>query len=380
MKSLSEVPPIMKARVVDGGVSLVLDGLRLTAAIVVLLWHAKDMWFPGDAHVPELPGNPSHAAVVVFFVLSGFVIAYTSGTKHRTLSDYLQARIARLVSMVIPALLVTAIVELAVRANGDVGLVETYVRGTFGPRYVLAGTFMNELWFFSAAPPANIALWSLSFEFWYYLIFGLWFCTGRGWKSWIFALTACVIAGPKIVLMMPIWLMGCAAYWIPRASINRNSSWFAVAFSMILAIWVASTVRPLPSPIGEAPLYFANQFVTDWVVGVFVAFGLWLVPPAATEGDQVQPFALIQRVRNLADLTFPIYVLHFPLLILWRTVFGTRLNDFGQYAVAVFTTIVVSSILGVFLERKRQFWVRLVRQIFARISTRATPTSDAHNG
>lgn len=221
-------------------------------------------------------------------------------------------------------------------------------------------------------PPANIALWSLSFEFWYYLIFGLWFCTGRSWKSWALALGACVIAGPKIVLMMPVWLLGCAAYWVPRPRIWRAASWVCVAFAMSAAAWAASVVRPFPLPIGHAPFNFANQFVTDWAVGFFVALGLWLVPANATEGSRLIPSSLVQRVRAVADLTFPIYVLHFPLLVLWRVLFGTRLNDLGQYIAAVMVAALISVVLGVTIERKRSVWSQLFRRLFALIPQRAT--------
>ena len=51
--------------------SMFLDGLRLTAALTVLFLHGRDQWFPGLAHKAHLPGNMAHAAVVVFFVLSG---------------------------------------------------------------------------------------------------------------------------------------------------------------------------------------------------------------------------------------------------------------------------------------------------------------------
>ena len=361
---------MFKARKIDGGVSLLLDGLRLSAALVVLLWHAKDMWFPAGSHSAELPGNPSHAAVVVFFVLSGFVIAFTATAKHRTLSEYFEARLGRLCSMVIPALILTAVVELAVRASGDADLISTYVRGTFGPRYLITGSFMNELWFFSAAPPANIALWSLSFEFWYYVIFGVWFCTGRGWKSWAFALVACVIAGPKIVAMMPIWLMGCAAYWLPRPRLGRGASSIAVLLALSAAVVAILAIPPLPKPIGEAPLYFANQFLTDWAAGIFVALALWLTPSWSTEVARPISPELVSRVRRLADLTFPIYVLHFPLLVLWRTLFGTRLNDVGHYSVAVFTVLLISSALGVILERKRSLWTIQFRRFLASIQRR----------
>lgn len=358
---------MQKARSIEGGASLLLDSLRLGAALVVLVWHALDMWFPGSAHDPKLAGNLSHAAVVVFFVLSGHVIAYTSSVRHRRLDDYLEARLSRLCSMVVPALLVTAVVELAVRYQADPNLLNTYVRGTFGPRYVVTGTFLNEVWLFSAAPPANIALWSLSFEFWYYLIFGLWFFTGRGLKSWALALAASLVAGPKILLMMPIWLMGCAAYWLPRPKLPPPLAWLAVGMALLAALTSIMTVTPWPWQIGSAPFFFANQFATDWGAGAFIAMALWMVPGPPPEHERLVPDELVQRFRAIADLTFPIYVLHFPLLVFWRVLFGTRLGDPLQCAAAVAVVLLVSALVGWQLERRRRSWTRFFRFVFARL-------------
>lgn len=358
---------MQKARSIEGGASLLLDSLRLGAALVVLVGHALDMWFPGGAHDPTLPGNLPHAAVVVFFVLSGHVIAYTSSVRHRRLGDYLEARLSRLCSMVVPALLVTAAVELAVRYQADPNLLNAYVRGAFGPRYAVTGTFMNEVWLFSAAPPANIALWSLSFEFWYYLIFGLWFFTGRGLKSWALALAAGLVAGPKILLMMPIWLMGCAAYWLPRPTLPPRLAWLGVGVALFAALGSIMMAPPWPWPIGSAPFFFANQFVTDWGSGLFIAVALWLVPSPPPEPQRLVPEQLVQRFRSIADLTFPIYVLHFPLLVLWRVLFGTRLEDAVQCTVAVAVVLLVAALAGWQLERRRKSWTRFFRFVFARL-------------
>lgn len=348
-------------RTIDGGTSLVLDSLRLGAALVVLLWHAKDIWFPEQLFPADQPGDPSHTAVVIFFVLSGFVIAFTTDARRPTLPEYMQARLARLCSVCIPALLLTAVAELAVRANADSELMASYVRGAFGPRYLITGAFMNEAWTLSAAPPSNAALWSLSFEFWYYVIFGVWFCTGRRWKSWLLAMAACLVAGPKIVLMMPIWLMGCAAYWLPRPRTSRGMAWVGVALAFAIAVWVIEVVRPWPFYIGVAPLYFANQFATDWAAGIFVAAGLWLVPASHLRSALALPSVLVARVRTAADLTFPIYVLHFPLLVLWRVVVGTRVGNSAQYALAVSAVLLFCCALGVLLERQRSRWTQLFR-------------------
>lgn len=356
-------------RSIEGNTSLVLDGLRLSAALAVLCLHAQDMWFPSQMHPPEEPGNASHAAVIVFFVLSGFVIAYTASRRNAGFGLYMTARLGRLCSMVIPALLLTALVEVVLRMQGEPGLMALYVRGPLGPRYLMTGAFLNEIWLFSAAPPANIALWSLSFEFWYYLIFGLWFFNDRTWKAWLMAIAACVLAGPKIVLMMPIWLMGCAAYRLPRPALVPLVRWSAIAVLLAGVLAAIAVVPPQPFPIGRAPFFFANQFVTDWAVGLFVALALWLLPARASQDAWNPSPLLVQRVRRLADLTFPIYLMHYPLLVLWRVVFGTRFDDPVQYAQAVVGALVVSSILGLLLEPQRRRWDRFFERRLASVPT-----------
>lgn len=89
----------------DPILSIYLDLIRVGAAIVVALSHAWPVLFP---HFP-LP-FPGHQAVIVFFVLSGFVIAYTTDRKDRTLKIYMANRLSRLWSVIIPALLIGALI------------------------------------------------------------------------------------------------------------------------------------------------------------------------------------------------------------------------------------------------------------------------------
>ena len=50
-------------------------------------------------------------AVLVFFVLSGFVVAWVTETKERTLEEYALSRVARLYSVILPALIITAVLD-----------------------------------------------------------------------------------------------------------------------------------------------------------------------------------------------------------------------------------------------------------------------------
>ena len=89
------------------GFSLYLDALRFLAALVVFASHMGYYRFTHGNMQWIRDLNLGSDAVVVFFVLSGFVIAYTTLTKDRGPTAYAEARFARLYSVVIPALIFT---------------------------------------------------------------------------------------------------------------------------------------------------------------------------------------------------------------------------------------------------------------------------------
>lgn len=346
----------MQKHVLGGSSSIFLDSLRLCAALTVLFLHGRDQWFPALAHKAHLAGNWAHAAVVVFFVLSGYVIAHTTKGNERGAIQYAVARLSRLSSIVIPALLITAISEVVVMQL-DPLLSAQNTRGFTLIRYFISGTFLNEIWFFSAAPPINGPLWSLSFEFWYYLIFGLWFYREKkNGKGLILPLLGCIVAGPKILLMMPIWLSGCLAYQLPKLEMSSRTAWIGVACSMGGAILAILMVPPYPFAIGAEQFLFANQFLTDWTIGFFIACALWFLPAKQLKQANTRSARRVLLVRKAADLTFPIYVLHFPLLVLYRGIFTTKNNDPIQLGLALGSTLLICIILGLILEKQRFIW------------------------
>jgi peptidoglycan/LPS O-acetylase OafA/YrhL len=349
----------IKPRVIIGNSSIFLDALRIGAALTVLYIHAFDRWFPTLAHPHNEPGEPSHAAVVIFFVLSGYVIAHTTISRNRGAVMYAQARLSRLCSIVIPALVITAVIAFIINQTNPQVLIE-FSRGHEWVRYIASGLFVNELWFYSSAPPLNGSLWSLSFEFWYYAIFGLWFFRKGGWKSFLLPVAAVLIAGPKIVAMMPVWLLGYAAYILPRPSVKAITAWFLVLIALFVGWLAVSYVPFIPYKIGYAPLYYANQFVTDWLVGLFIAAALWILPTGNHLSTELK-FA--NWFRKGADLTFPLYVLHFPLLVLWKALFGLKENDTTQLWEVLISVLVSASLLGVLLEMQRPMWTRFFKRL-----------------
>ena len=95
--------------------SLYLDVLRFGAAFTVFLAHYSVQRISGGFFWPSFAYG--HTAVLVFFVLSGFVIAWVTETRERGLEDYVLSRAARLYSVIIPAFIITAAVN-SLRGGG----------------------------------------------------------------------------------------------------------------------------------------------------------------------------------------------------------------------------------------------------------------------
>ena len=84
--------------------SLYLDMVRFIAAIFVVIAHYVQYGILSSSvshYTPEV----GREAVIAFFVLSGYVIAYTTEVKNQSLQEYVAARCARIYSVAFPILL-----------------------------------------------------------------------------------------------------------------------------------------------------------------------------------------------------------------------------------------------------------------------------------
>jgi peptidoglycan/LPS O-acetylase OafA/YrhL len=338
---------------ISNNASLFFDMLRIIATLTVLINHAYIQWAGANLFKHRQIDDAGHAAVIIFFVLSGYVIAYTANKSNRGWRQYAQARLSRLCSVVIPALVITGIIEIGVRLY-EPAFMSGYSRGLTWQRYIFSGFFLNETWFFSAAPRLNGPLWSLSFEFWYYAIFGCWIYSGKGIKSIILPLIACIIAGPKILLMMPIWLAGCAAYRLPKPVLSTQKAWALITICILGAVLSVLYVPSYPYTLGIRPLFFAGQFTTDWITGIFVATAFWLLP---LSNSTVVNTPKVKLIRRIADFTFPIYVLHNPLLFLLHLLLRNQPANFWQMPVAIALVIIVGWVIGLVMEAQRPLWI-----------------------
>ena len=300
--------------------SFYLDALRFGAAFTVFVSHYAKQRYSGGLFWQTKPYGAT--AVLVFFVLSGFVIAWVTETRERTLEEYALSRIARLYSVIVPAFIITALLDhlgMAIdpRLYASEALPEMS-RGTFDALlgYALSAVFLAHSWTLMMFPGSDIPYWSVNYEAWYYILFGVaTFLRGR--SRMVALATAALLAGPKILPLFPVWLMGLSA-WRWRATLPRQQG-APLAFGAIAA-WIGlealggeQLFQHSESPWLSGVLPYAYHYIVGALAALFVV-GL-------ANASLPMPGAAVERlIRLLAGTTFGLYLLHYPLLNFFGTV------------------------------------------------------------
>lgn len=330
------------------------------AALVVFIYHCQLVWYH------EGSSRSGQEAVIVFFVLSGYVIAFSTLSKHRDTKNYTIARLARLYSVVAPALVLTLLIHLAV-ARFHLQSYHVDPRSNSLIRYVLAALFLQETWKLSASPPTNAPFWSLGYEFWYYALFGAAVLLPTRRVKVIVVLVIVLIAGLKILLLMPIWLFGVAAFsYRQKSELNPMLAQTGFLVSVFALMWAFKSLPPYPSSAGLAPLYYSSSFLSDWIVGGIVALLIWLFDQAFAHKSV--PYLLSNSLRWGANHTFSLYLYHFPLIVLALAVLPINFHNPINAAVLLSVILALVLALSTFTEAKRSLWYNIFSTAWDKLS------------
>lgn len=336
--------------------SVYLDLARFVAALAVLIGHIDPH---GQLWGAYSPGRYGHEAVIVFFVLSGLVIAASAERAGNDWRAYAVARLTRVYSVVVPALLLgLALGGLALWLDPALKNDALGAKGFNLSDIATSLLFLNHSWTHEAEAPFNIPYWSLCYEVWYYIIFGLAFFAPPHKRVFWTAL-ACIVAGPAILLLMPVWLLGV---WLARRRPQLNGPpWLAVA--LVPATWCAvAAINLLGYDIavriwldhylpGFWRVPASRRFATDIVLGALVALNFIAfrsLPAAFT--------AWIERLKvpaaTAAAYTFSIYLFHYPVISFFRHFYPQQASQLLPALAAALGTLMFCVLLGHFTERR----------------------------
>lgn len=355
---------------VCGSVPLMLDLVRALAALMVVAGHLVQL---GIYRGPwPFDKGLQHIAVILFFVLSGLVIA--NSTKNRTLSasDYAIARITRIVPVAILAIAAGIIAQLIVTRFGAPDPTRAPELDRISARTVLTPMFfLSESWF-GAEPVANSPYWSLCYEVWYYILFGLAHYL-RGKARIALLAVAAVIAGPRILLLMPVWYAGV---WLARRRFGEQSPAIGITnVAVALALLVGVTQLSVPvmfaltatTGLASSSLGFSLYFLTDWATApVVVLLFVGLRPLALRFAGALE--SLRRPIELIAGSSFTLYVMHWPGLTVLRGL-GFRIDTMTGWMILMIALQLGALVIAQVAEAQRY---SLRRTLLRMLSTRTS--------
>lgn len=350
-------------------VSVYLDLVRATAAMVVFLGHAGLQRISGGLLYQF--EDYGELAVDVFFVLSGFVICYVVSTRETSPSVYAINRLARVYSVALPAIIVSAVLDLASRdiAPATYAAFPAYLTDTTWHSYALALVFMNHHWFNWTQPGMDGPYWSLCFEVWYYIAFGFAVFL-KGHRRTLVVVAVGLLAGPKICLLAPVWLVGVLCFRACQRVQLSPKQGFALAVASLAALlwWY-------PGAASSRHLYPFMQFEPTWswiwncrfdlIAGILFAVHIFGI----NSGYPLIQSALMKIARPvqfLAGASFTLYLLHYPLLHFVAAVSPWAVSDWRTRSLTFVAVPVLLLGWAEVTEKRKVAWRQVFTWLFAK--------------
>ncbi|MBR1249458.1 acyltransferase [Bradyrhizobium sp. AUGA SZCCT0169] len=353
---------------VDAATSNLMDALRGVSAMIVACVHGFQVFILPYFGV----GSPSHIltsllathAVTMFFIVSGFMI-YVSALRHRNAdgsfqsAGFAEARILRIYPPLIAAIFITILVYLTIQ------LLDLHGRESFRlggelfvarERATLEWSALPSTFFLlygavpAAPPPINMdgPLWTLSYEWWFYILI---FLSARLWNGWSFS-TLLPLAAVGLMLLYGrnalflwfflIWLSG---FWLGHIYVKGHlftdkfwSRAAALAFSALTMMFVlgrghlaSDLLNPFDTPSAQRMMVIVGVFLT-LVVSILIR---WVT----SSGVRIP-----KAISGWARFSYTLYVIHYPLLLLSFSLLHPLLHNHGWMISLIAVTAVLPPI------------------------------------
>ena len=327
-----------------------IDALRGVAAFLVVLGHTRSIFFTaqglpvqgeGWQRIALIPTGLAEEAVAVFFVISGYLVGGSVIERLRngsfTWRDYAARRLSRMYVVLVPGLIFTIMVDAALRHLG--GYSALGVPSEIEPATLFCNlAFLQE----SRCEPfgSNSSLWSLSYEFWFYVIFaaGAVAVAAIRKRPVIAIINFAVVAGVLVLFgfpllyLLPAWIMGVVLAWAQRFTTATAATPVAIWGSVVLLAAAAIGVNLVRVPEALA----------------FIIVGAATLPllHVMTLSARVWTRAPSRGAAWVGRWSFSLYVFHRPIAVALLGTLGALQfqSPAAQVAIIYLSALVVSAL------------------------------------
>jgi peptidoglycan/LPS O-acetylase OafA/YrhL len=361
-----------------------LDSLRGLAALAVVCGHLLLAFYPGMPGVTYASDPPTglvgllrlnslymgHFSVMIFFVLSGFVLSYSffvSG-KQSTLTSAATRRYFRLAIPVLTAVLfVFVLVKAHVMHEIEASKLRVVPAGTpefnegWLTRYHVANVTLKQtlrqglfetFFAYDEQKSLNSALWTMSLELQgSFLIYASLALFGRLKQRWLILGILAVILFMRGEMFLVCFMAGMAlsGFHVSRGGASLFPWWLAIP--MIFAgIYFGAQTQALS--VRHIPSFFRGA-------DVWVSFGATITVLAVVFSAALKRLLELQPFHFLGRISFSLYLLHLPLIYsLGCFVFiKTRTHGMGSFpafawsaAATIISSMILAALMTLFVD------------------------------
>ena len=359
-----------------------IDTIRGMAALMVFLGHLRNVFFKDYSEINSnfifdlfyFITSLGHIAVLFFFVISGFVITNLIFNKSQnfSLAEYLYDRIMRLWVVLIPSIIFSICLYMYLKTYA-VGIINGDLRYIInsGPSendskitiYLILGNifFLQEILVQTFS--INAPLWSLSYEFWYYLLFPVILIFLNKIENYnkptfkficlIVFILLLMFLPLKIILYFLIWLCGSLIF------LFRNISFIYIKTHLIISVTL------LLISIFALKINFLN--LNNFILELFIiiSFSYFILVFLKLKSKILTSIFF----KKLSDLSYSLYLFHFPLVLLLSSYIGNNKFDlnFLNFLLFIVVTILIIFIVYLFwflFERNTNSIKRILKKVF----------------
>lgn len=345
---------------ISKGSSIALDFIRGVSAQLVVIGHGISFFgILKFMHEPNFPWMQNFA-VLIFFLLSGFLITYSTARKMRKQSysfgQYFIDRFSRIYTAFVPALLFVLVVD-AISIN--IGYESYKYRDAYNLQSFIGNVLMLQDYPLFAVVKETVVtsfgsarvFWTLAIEWWIYLFFGylsIVFINSRNritWKNWLWLGFFSVVPLYNLVMgrgdgLTAYWLMGAAIYFLDRQDLlSRINRWMKLMFVVLLG------------GLGVVRAYWVMS-AYDAVFAFILVMVLWLIIDLFREVNFSK--RLERSIRFVAGYSYTLYLVHYSILFFIKTYYYDQYggNPYLLCCLGFVLSNLISMLIGHFTENK----------------------------
>lgn len=347
-----------------------LDLLRFIAAFEVLASHARGFLF---VEFNGLIGESQNVftaafyaltrmgseAVIIFFVLSGFLVGGKAMERLDNGSfrnkEYIIDRMVRIMLPLIPALALTVMCEFI--ASKSVSLIELV-----GNLFSLQGIFVKPL-------SGNAPLWSLSYEFWFYLLIffvgGLLLSKAKN-LAWFLGIVLVLSVFTVLnVAYLFCWIIGAVVYLYK--SKKKSNMVFLLGILTFLGFLFLIQISLASKSLDMGTITALLPSLNILYILLSTAFAVFLQQLILRFPKRKLTIKINDMGAFLASFSYTLYLTHYPILGLFKNLGFEKYNTITLkslvvYSVSLIFCLFIAYVIYLPFEKRTDYYKKLIKR------------------